>query len=384
MVQQFLLSFLLILSIKCNAQEVFYFRALTGIISPSFEYTGRFPLQESELDDKPFYKFTSDSLGRILSIEYFRRGLPNNGSYFQTASVKYDYKEDQITRSYFNHNNEPTNMWRHYYGNAQIHQENFLLDSSGRKTQLFLLNTEGKKISDGLGHYTFKWSYPEPGQIEQTQYDTNGKLIYLTDFFDYYVTRFHYDYRGYLHRIVNLGLEGQELTNGEKSGTAYVDFFFDLYGHEHHYPHYDSNGNKANRKPYGILYNINSIVGDAVGNISKGERKKLLQRYKNAKGEYVTDQNEIGSIEYINNEFLELIRINYFDINDQPMLNQGYHSMTIDYNANGDRSKIQYLNKEGKLTNSMSGVSSIIFEYDKRRNLIRSKSYNQDNILIKN
>ncbi|MEQ8926370.1 MAG: hypothetical protein RLO81_11185, partial [Fulvivirga sp.] len=184
--------FLLLMAIgllSCNKSEspneIKYYSKLTGIISPFLEYKPRGQLSLQELNDKTYYKVTYDSANRISEIEYYKGTNADNQSYYYTHSVKYQYKPDQLIRTYFDDQGNRMAMWRHYYQGDAIHKEVFQLNEQGKRVSLQLFDTLGNRVSNGLNIYEYQVNHLNDHQFIQQQFDSLGNPLTLTGYFPF-------------------------------------------------------------------------------------------------------------------------------------------------------------------------------------------------------
>ena len=133
-------SVLLVFSTPTHADQQIFAR-LVGIISPGIQYIPAGKLDRAQAEVSSQYRVSYDGKGRFSSIAFFNAGKRSNGAYFGTHEVRYRYGDTFIERRYYDKNNEPTSMWRHYYGGGDIHVERFELDSRGRKQSLGFRDT---------------------------------------------------------------------------------------------------------------------------------------------------------------------------------------------------------------------------------------------------
>ncbi len=357
---------LIAFSALASAQSTHYYRNLAGIISPILEYKGRIPLTESVLTDAAYYAFEVDSEGRVANIRYFVAGLLNNDSYFGAAIVRYQYLPDKIIRTYFDQEEQPTIMWRHYYGGGDIHKEVFLLNDQGKKVALQLFDEEDNRVTDLLGHHSFNWDYPEEGIVVQTQKNQAGDLLYITDFFDFTRVGITTDYRGYLKRITNLDASGN-LLNADSTGAAYVDFTYDSYGNEVAYPHYNQDHERINRGPYGYLHGMCEFTYEPQGDLAMGLDTAIVQVYKDAEGQAITDPGGLYKAIYHYNELRRFAGVSYFDTSNQPMSIGGFHRSRYAYNAKGDLTEIRYFDASGNPAIQSDGSVGLTINYNQQR-----------------
>ncbi|MEM1134433.1 MAG: hypothetical protein AAGI07_01245 [Bacteroidota bacterium] len=368
--------------------QVKYFSSLTGIISPYLEYKPRGVLTEKEAANKNHYRVKYRKDGRIAEIAFYKRNLPNNKAYFKTHKVVYSYQKDKIIRTYFNHNDERSVLWRHYYGGGEIHKEEFHLNANGDKSILQFYDTMGKRIATSLGAFRYEWETLSENAFIQRQWNEDKELIILTPYFPFRVAKITTDSLGHLYEIINLDAKTEKITLHHEGGYAKVVFDFDSFGNEMGWAFFDENGNAINRKlsqnmDYGYskwIYTTRWL------NKEKGLMLSFTEKYLDASGQQVTNNYGIYAIKYTRNTLGDFKSMEFYGISNKKIIHptQGFCRLEVDYNKKGDEKEVRYYNSEGELMNNLqNGVAIQQFIYDNNRNIKEIRQFDSNNNPIK-
>jgi hypothetical protein len=360
-----------------------YFLKLTGVISPYQAYRPRIPITEKEAESTNHYRVNYDSKGRISRIMHFSKGLLNDNSYLRTSVVAMEYGDTLFIRRYFDQNNEPASVWRHYYGRGDenIYKEVFELDSAGTRKSLMLFNDKDEQIETGYGTYRFEWETLDDGSFIQRAFKRNGEINILMDYFDFLVTRITEDENGYLDLVENYGKDGSEMVLSEKKGAAYVDFHFDEYGNEESYSFHDTKGDLINRSDTGF----GSYGYAKVKYIRKTPSKGINDGYEtiffDKNNRQTTPSDGVARhVDYFNDNG-DYSATEYYSINDEKIAPAGigYFRSERHYNEAGDKSETKYFDTDGHLTNNPgNGAAIVSFIYDNSRVITRIEKQDKD------
>jgi hypothetical protein len=365
-----------------------YFLKLTGVISPYQAYRPRIPITKKEAESTNHYKVNYDSEGRISKIMHFSKGLLNDNSYIGIAVVAMEYKDTLFIRRYYNQNNEPASVWRHYYGRGDqnIYKEIFKLDSVGKRKSLTLYNDKDEQIETEYGTYRFEWKTQEDGSFIQKAFKKNGEVNILMDYFDFLVTHITLDENGYLDLVKNYGKEGKGLVLSEKKKAAYVDFYFDEYGNEASYTFHDEQGNLVNRSDTGFGSYGYAKVKYIRKTPSKGINEGFETIFFDENNLQTTPSDGIAKqVDYFNDNG-DYSATEYYSLNGEKVIpvNIGYFRSERYYNEKGDKSETRYYDRDGLLINNPNDGAAIInFVYDDLRNIIKTEKKNKEGIVLK-
>ncbi|UII81131.1 hypothetical protein [Flagellimonas sp. CMM7] len=365
-----------------------YFLKLTGHISPYMTYRPRIPITKKEAEDTNHYKVDYDSEGRIIKVMHYSKGLLNNYSYFGIAVVSLEYKNTQLIRRYFDHNNKPASVRRHFYGrgeNQGIHKEVFELDADGRRKSLVLYNEKDEQIETEYGTYRFEWETQNDSSFIQRALKKNGEINILMDYFDFYVTHITTDENGYLDLIKNYGKDGKELVLSEKKKAAYTDFDFDEYGNEVSYTFHDEDGNLVDRQDTGYASFGYAQVKYIRKTPSKGVNDGLETVFFDKNNRRVTASDSVARHVRYHNDNGDIIAFEYYSLNEEKIIPPGigYFRSERHYNKSGDIKETRYYDTDGRLTNNPSDGAAIVkLIYDDSRNILRIEKQDKfENVL---
>jgi len=351
-----------------------HFLKLTGVISPYQAYRPRIPITRQEAASTNHYEVNYDSEDRISKITHLSKGLLNDSSYIGVAVVEMEYEDTRFIRRYFNQNNEPAGVRRHYYGRGDqnIHKEVFEIDDLGRRESLTFYDVNDQQVESGFGSYRFEWETLEDGSFIQRALKKNGEINIFMDYFDFLITHIFLDENGYLDLVKNYGRRGRDLVPSEKKKAAYVDFFFDEYGNEESYSFHDEQGNLVNRGDTGF----GSFGYAKVRYIRKTPSKGINDGYEtiffDENNRQTTPSDGIArQVDHFNDNG-DYSGTEYYSLNGEKLVpaSVGYFRTERDYNEKGDKSETRYYDRDGSLTNNPSDGAAIIrFIYDESRNI---------------
>jgi hypothetical protein len=371
-----------------NSLNTKYFLKLTGVISPYLAYRPRIPITKKEAESTNHYKVNYDSDGRISKIMHFSKGLLNDNSYIGIAAVTMEYKDTLFERKYYNQNNEPASVWRHYYGRGDqnIYKEVFKLDSVGRRKSLTFYNEKNEKVETEYGTFQFEWETQEDGSFIQWAFKKNGEINVLMDYFDFLVTHITLDQNGHLDLVKNYGKDGKKMVLSEKKKAAYVDFNFDEYGNEESYSFHDENGNLVDRSDTGFgsygYAKVRYIRKTPSMGINDGFETIFFDKFNRQ----TTPSDGIArQVDYFN-ENGDYNATEYYSLNDEKITptGVGYFRSERHYNEKGDKSETRYYDADGHLTNNPNhGAAIVKFIYDDSRNIKKTEKQDKTGNVLK-
>ncbi|OEK00847.1 hypothetical protein BFP97_04685 [Roseivirga sp. 4D4] len=336
--------------INLDRQEIEYYSKLTGIISPYLDYNPRGQVDLDTLMPPSYYRVKYNRRGQISDLSYYKSGKPSNNSYYGTHRVVYEYSRGRLIRKYFDTEGNKSDMSRHYYGGGAIHMEEFELSDSGIKQRLFLRDTNGIRLTSGLGHYEFRWSLATDSSVVQEQFDQEGNPIYLTSYFPFRKSVISKDKRGYLATISNLDNQSNRFAMQNEAGYAHVVFDFDNYGNERGWSFYDIQGELSNRQ--------------AVANMEYG--------YAQCRYEFKYRNQPLGLSEYFS--------MNFYDNQDRPVENElGIHRTVFELDHNDNLVAMTYFDQNREpCEHPTLGFHRVEINYDELGNELSTVKYTAD------
>ena len=366
-----------------------YFLKITGHISPYMAFKPRLPITEEEAENTNHFKVDYDALGRITKIMHYSMGLLNNNSYLGIAVVSLEYTNTQLIRRYFDHNNKPASVKRHFYGrgeNQGIHKEVFELDTNGNRKSLVLFNENDEQIETEYGTWRFEWETLKDGSFIQRALKKNGEVNILMDYFDFLVTHITYDENGCLDLVKNYGKDGNELVLSEKKKAAYVDFYFDEYSNEVSYSFHDENGNLVNRQDSGYASFGYAQVKYVRNTPAKGANDGYETLFFDKDNHQTTASDGIArQVDYFNDNG-DRTATEYYSITNEKIVppDLGYFRREIYYNQDGDISETRFYDSDGSLTNNLNNGAAVVkYIYDEARNVQRIEKQNKNGKVLK-
>ncbi|MEP1035539.1 hypothetical protein [Ekhidna sp.] len=350
-----ILMMLFIFQLSCQknsheTNEIRYFSQLTGIISPYFDYQPRGEINRSEASNMNHYRVIYDTENKISELSYYKGENKSNESYFRTHTVKYNYRDKKLERTYYNLEGEKAFMWRHYYMGGPIHKEVFALSNDGRKASLIFEDTVGNQAVTTLGTALITWETLNERTFIQAQFKLDGSPNLLTEYFPFYKSRITANKRNHLLLIENVNEDGL-LSMSDSAGYARVKFVFDEFGNEMSWEFQDVDGNLVNRVPFRKMDH-----GYAKWTYQKYWKNRMLglvdsvsEKYFGANSNPIENNFSIHETFYKMTKGGDLKSIEYYGQNKEPRMHpqQGFFRMSFQYDSKGKRSVVQRFDVEG-------------------------------------
>ncbi len=213
--------------VSCNSNKqrqnssatVEYFRNLLTAQTPFDLEKGIHPLTARQAKRINSYKFTIDSTGRLLSVEYVRDGLLlGYSSMGFAAKVTYEYSGNKQNKYYFSYKNEPIE-------NAGVFRAEYTLDKNGVREGLEFFGRYGERVENKNRIHSFRWEVLPDGMVRELRYDLTGKETVLNPFCPFYELRFTYNEKGYVTRMANYKADTLYNCTAENCGEVGVSYF---------------------------------------------------------------------------------------------------------------------------------------------------------------
>ncbi|MBN2813148.1 MAG: hypothetical protein JXQ80_03665 [Bacteroidales bacterium] len=166
------------------------------------------------------YKFTYDSLGRLVSLEYGRNGiLLGNSSLREASKITYTYTEGKQIKHFFNKDNQQIAV------DGGVYSYEFSLDESGQRTGLKFFDSTGNAVENRNKIHSYVWGKLPDGMVKENRYNLAGVETIMSEFCPFYELRFTYDDKGFVTRMANY--QGDSLYNctAENCGDIGVSYF---------------------------------------------------------------------------------------------------------------------------------------------------------------
>lgn len=371
----FWLVALVILSNVAHGQdrEVKYFAKFLGIISPFLGYEGRGELTESKAQEMNHYRFIYED-EKLAEIKYFNRSLPGENSYFGTHHVQYRYSKNKLVKSYFNAEGEKASLWRHYYGEGEIHQEQF--ETNGDVTTLSFFDKKGERINVG-GCYKYQCKQLGDNKFFQQQFNASGEPEVLTNYFPLESTIITKDANGHLHKIINVDAETMEVQNHPKVGYSEVIFNFNDYGSELSWEFRNVDGDLVDRIKEEIDPGYSKWVNEfAWYDESLGHFSLMKKKLYSSDNQLVADEKGVYVLEYTFDEAGDFVGQRFLDHNGRLMMHPDNEIARFEIvrDDSGRKLEERMYDETGELRKE--GVAIRKFQYNDKSKLIEVIQYN--------
>lgn len=276
---------------------------------------------------------------------------------------EYDKRGNVTKVSYFDENNKPI------LSNEKIAGVNYLYDDYGNEIERNFFNIQGKPCLLSNRYSKEVYTYDNNGNLlRERYYNLNNKLALNDDGLaghDYVR-----DERGNLLEDTPVGTDGKL-----KKGKLKSKYKYDKFDNEIEFAVYDSNGpaiNQYNYHRYVCKYNSRNQLTEIAYYGTKGE----LVCYNDDKFAIQQQQYDIRG---------HRSSCTYFGKNKQPVVcNEGWHTSTYEYDAQGRITRQLFYGLDGKPTNPKIMVPEGVCKYDKWGNMIYIASCDGNGNLISN
>src|SRR5690606_18821852 len=140
---------------KANTHTEYYIR-LVFVETPLSIFKGSIPISQKTAMTRNHYRFTYDSLNRLVSVAFFNGKVAKDpddsgNRFFFSSSVQISYASKKEVLRFFNRKNNPVNVW------GQVAQFVFELDENGFRKDLYFLNTRREKVENSWKIYRYTW-----------------------------------------------------------------------------------------------------------------------------------------------------------------------------------------------------------------------------------
>lgn len=283
---------------------------------------------------------------------------------FAHIHSEYDNYRNLIREAYYDVNDNPTVCLGKGYASCVYAYE------SGNLTRISYYDDEGALTArQDYGYAQIEYKYDDMEQLIFIRYYGADKNLATNT--EYHCAGFGYQYdeRGNEISIWYIGLNGEKIIRNDL-GYAEVHKEYDDYGNLVGEYYYDVSGNPTISKDGGFHAYNNQYANGNLTETSYYDKKgdlTLLPDYGYAIEENMYD--ECGQI----------IRIQYYGIEGEPVINSKYQcsGFLYNYNSRGNRTDILYTGINGEFIEHPDfGVAHIRSEYDEYGNKIREEYYN--------
>jgi hypothetical protein len=215
------LSIAAIISCQKKAKDtgVEYFRSLQFSETPFDLEKGIHKLTAEEAKNVNSYKFTYDSVKRLVSVEFVRNDvlLPYS-SMRGVSKIAYTYDGNKQVKNFFDRNNLQIES-------EGVYSAEFTLDENGLRQQLNFFDKEGTPVENRNKIHYFTWAKLPDGMIRENRYNLKNEEMIMNEFCPFYELRFTYNDKGYVTRMANYQADTLYNCTAENCGDVGVSYF---------------------------------------------------------------------------------------------------------------------------------------------------------------
>lgn len=199
--------------------NVEYYRMLQFSETPFDIEKGVHKLTAEEAKTVNSYKFTYDSVKRLVSVEFVRNDvlLPYS-SMRGAAKITYDYKGEKQIKHYFDRNNEPVES-------DGVYTAEYTLDKDGLRIGLKFFDKSGNPIENRNKIHYYTWSKLPDGMIKENRFNLKNEETIMNPFCPFYELRFSYNDKGFVTRMANYQADTLYNCTAENCGDVGVSYF---------------------------------------------------------------------------------------------------------------------------------------------------------------
>jgi hypothetical protein len=346
-----------------KANTIRYFAKLAGVISPMLEYTPRGEVNAQQAKTLNHYRVIYDEQGRFQEMRFYQGEKASSNSYFGAHRVTYKYDNNQHSRNYFDENDQPSIMWRHYYQGGDVHKE--VYSRSGNTTELSIYNQFGEQIAVATDSYQFIAVSLDAKRFIQRQLKQDGSANIIFDYLPFEVSMITKDVNDHLYQIINLDPDTLKRSENAKAGFAEMRLNFDQYGNELGWGFRNEQGNLVNRPNAGV------DGGYATWQYQMKWKNRALGLFNSFSEFYRKSDNTpfckpsgVCSIVTYRDDWGNLLGWEYLDKNGELIVNpdDDYAKLLIERDSTGYRHSVKYFDANGLLRES--GVAETRYHMD--------------------
>ena len=196
-----------------------YYRNLLFSETPFDPEIGSHRLTSDHAADINSYKFSHDSNGRLISVEYVRGDeLLGYSAMGDAAKITYDYVENKQIRHFFDENNQPVES-------EGVFTEEYTLDENGTRTGLKFYGKNGELVENRNKIHSYVWKVLDDGMVQEKRYNLANKETIMNPFCPFYELRFAYNSKGYVVKMANYMNDSLYNCTAENCGDIGVSYF---------------------------------------------------------------------------------------------------------------------------------------------------------------
>lgn len=353
--------------------------------------------EESCMINNLFYKvtYTYDSNGNLSKERYY--DLNNNLTLNSDGLAGYDYVRDERGNIL-----ESTPI-----GTDEKLKNGWLIakcryDSSDNLIEYAIYDMNGQALN-GYKYHRYIYKYNSRNQVtEMSYYGKKGELVCYNDD-KYAIQHNEYDAKGNRSRCTFFGTNNEPVVCNEGWHTSTYEY--DVQGRITRQFFYDLESKPTDPKvmvpegaveydKWGNMIYIASL--DGKGNLIRNPQtgwsymrceydnngNVLWTSYFNEKQQPTRSKDGYHKVVNTYTESNNKESITYFDVDEMPMLINGYHKEVYKYNEYDLWTEIAYLGKTGKPADCDAGFHKVVIAYKKDRTLKDRKYYNTAGKLV--
>lgn len=316
-----------------------YYRNLQFSETPYDIERGNHALTADQAKTINSYKFTYDTTGRLVSVEFVRNNvLLDYSSMGGAAKITYEYNGIMQTKHYFNKDNQPIE-------NGGVFAAQYSLDSKGTRVGLMFLGKDGTMIENRNKIHSWTWTVLPDGMVKELRYNLAGEETVMNPFCPFYELRFTYNDKGYTTRMANFKADTLYNCTAENCGDIGVSYF--------------SFAPNMNGDLEG--FSVFNVRGQ-MSNLYWGWSKRISTYDENG---YVTEMKVFDQDnEYVGGKLIPVTKNTYDN-----------HGALIE---------VRNMDKDGNVINSQeNGVAITEYKYDEAGHRTETLTYDKDKVPVK-
>ena len=316
-----------------------YYRNLQFSETPYDIEKGTHRLKDDEAKTVNSYKFTYDSEGRLLSVEFVRNDvLLGYSSMGGIAKIVYDYKDNKQIKHYYNKDNEQVES-------SGVFAAEYTLNEKGIRTGLKYYDRNGEPAENRNNIHNYVWTILDDGMVRELRYNLAGVETIMNPNCPFYELRFSYNNKGYLTRMANF--MGDTLYNctAENCGDIGVSYFTFV----------------PNKEGAVEEFSVFNVFGQ-MSNLYSGWSKRISKYDKNGYP----------------------VEVVLYDQDNEYVSGKSVPVTQYEYDEHGAVIEVRSLDKDrNPIENPNTGVAVVQHKYDDKGNRIETLRFNKELVALK-
>lgn len=202
-----------------TSSDVEYYRAIQFSETPFDTEKGIHKITPEEAKTINSYKFTYDSVKRLVSVEFVRNDMLLGYSGIRgAAKITYEYKDSLQIKRYFDKNNQPVTPEGAYMAV-------YTLGSDGVRKGLKFMDKDGNPVENRNKVHSFVWTKLPDGLLKENRFNLKNEETIMNEFCPFYELRFTYNDKGFVTRMANYQADTLYNCTAENCGDVGVSYF---------------------------------------------------------------------------------------------------------------------------------------------------------------